>query len=182
MKPTFTFTGPYSVCLEKVTNSYYRMCSNQRKLWATIRKDLGPKNESMRKYKGIYIFTNSNKTPIYVGKTISGYGGECFTPHKRGLIDSHLKRNKIKDQSVIYISFIYTRFKPKNKSERIKFGERIDEMETHYILKGIDANKHLLNTRKIDRPWNCDELKYIFKKDKRKKKSLPQKSKNAKKK
>ena len=181
MTATFTFAGPYSVCMKKVTNSYYRMCSNQRKLWTTIRKDLGLKKESMTKYKGIYIFTNSNKTPIYVGKTISGYGGECFTLHKRKLVNEYLKNHEIYYRQVIYISFIYTSFKPKNKSERIKFSERVDEIETRYILNGIEINKDLLNTRKIDCPWNCDELKYIFKKDKRKKKS-PKKSKNAKKK
>ena len=174
MKATFYFTGPYSVCMKKVTNSYYRMSSNQRELWAIIKKDLDLQSESMTKYKGIYIFTNSNKTPIYIGKTTSGYGNECFTLHKRKLVNEYLKNHGIYYRQVIYISFIYTSFKPKNKSERIKFSEKIDEMETHYILKGIEANKYLLNTRKIKRPWNCDELKNIFKKGKRKKNS-PQK-------
>ncbi len=164
----FKFAGPFQVSSKRERNSYQRVCSDQRRLWNSIKKELDL-DESMTANKGIYIFTNSNKTPLYVGKTASRYGGECFTEHKRNLLNTYLKNNKVKTNQVIKIYFIYTLAKPEKKSDGIRLSEKIDEMETHYILKGVDANSGLLNTRKIDRPWNCDELMEIFKKGRRQK-------------
>ncbi len=166
VKVDFEFAGPFQVASKRKGNGYQRVCSKQRNLWRTIKKELGLE-KSMRENKGIYIFTNSNKTPLYVGKTASSYGGECFTEHKRNLLNGYLKDNKVKNNQIIKIYFIYTREKFKKKSDIIGLSEKIDEMETHYILKGVDANAGLLNTRKIDRPWNCDELMEIFKKGRR---------------
>lgn len=167
-KYDFKFAGPFPVFTKKGSHGYQRVCSSQRTLWSAIKKEL-QLCKSMRGYKGIYIFTNSNMTPIYVGKTASGYGGECFTEHKRSLLNSYLKNNGIKNNQVIKICFIYTQDSPSKKSDRIKLSERIDEMETHYILKGIEVNKGLLNTRKIERPWDCEKLKDVFRKVRRQK-------------
>lgn len=163
----FKFAGPFPVFTKKGSHGYQRVSSKQQALWKQIKDDLNL-DQSMTKNKGIYIFTNSNMTPLYVGKTASSYGGECFTEHKRLLLNDHLRVNGTKDHQVIKICFIYTLAKPQKKSDMIRLSEKIDEMETHYILKGIEANTNgLLNTRKINRSWDCDELKKIFKKGRR---------------
>lgn len=164
----FKVCGPYNVDLKKVTYSYYRLNSAQRKLWKETKNEI---DEGLRQRKGCYIFTNSHLTPIYVGKTDNCFGQECFTEHKQYLINDYIKSNRI-DQKIIKIIFVYYTGKTDAKKYTSPEVYRdIDTMETELIQKAVKLNKNLLNTRKVELAYkieNADVLaNTIFRKQRR---------------
>ena len=136
----FKVCGPYKVALKTVTNSYWRLSSAQRELWDATRKDV---DGGCCKKKGCYIYTNSNNSPIYVGKTDNSFGQECFKEHKQYLLNEYLKQKKL-CKCCLNIYFLY--FTGKNETDAYW---EIDSLETFLIKKAHKANKKgLLNTKK----------------------------------
>lgn len=165
----FKVCGPYTVDLKKVTSSYYRLNSAQRKLWKETKNEI---DGGLRLRKGCYIFTNSNLTPVYVGKTDNCFGEECFTEHKQYLINDFIKSNEI-DQKIIRVFFIYyTGKKDTKKYSSIEVCRDIDTMETELIRKAAKLNKKLLNTRKVKPAYKIESgdllTNTVFLKQKRK--------------
>ena len=164
----FKICGPYKVELTYVTNSYWRLSSEQRNLWKKTRQDI---KDGCCKKKGCYIYTNSNKTPIYVGKTDNSFGQECFKEHKQYLINDYLKERKLQNWC-LYIYFIY--FTGKNTT---CVNKEIDTLECDLIKKAFHVNKNLLNTKKLNFRYNIiDEENIldntIFKKKRRNRQDL----------
>lgn len=141
----FKICGPYKVELTYVTNSYWRLSSEQRNLWKKTRQDV---KDGCCKKKGCYIYTNSKKAPIYVGKTDNSFGQECFKEHKQYLINDYLKKRKLQNRC-LYIYFIYFTGK-----KTTFVNKEIDTLESDLINKAFRKNKKLLNTKKLNFRYN----------------------------
>ncbi len=141
----FKICGPYKVNLKTVTNSYWRLNPAQRDLWKETRKDV--KNGCCKK-KGCYIYTNSKKTPIYIGKTDNSFGQECFKEHKQYLINDYLKQKK-HSKCCLRIFFLY--FTGADTTDT--FWE-IDTLESDLIQKAYEINRNLLNTKKLTKQYH----------------------------
>ena len=149
----FKICGPYKVKLTSVTSSYWRLSSEQRNLWKKTHQEV--KNGCCKK-KGCYIYTNSKKTPIYVGKTDNSFGQECFKDHKQYLINDYLKEHKLQNWC-LYIYFIY--FTGKNTT---CINKEIDTLESNLIRKAFHVNKKLLNTKKLNFRYNIIDEENIL--------------------
>jgi hypothetical protein len=159
----FKICGPYKVNLKTVTNSYWRLNPAQRDLWKETKKDV--KNGCCKK-KGCYIYTNSKKTPIYIGKTDNSFGQEYFKEHKQYLINDYLKEKKHVNRC-LYIFFLY--FTGENRTDTYR---EIDALESKLIQKAYKTNSNLLNTKKITAAYNIiddkNTMESIFSEKRRK--------------
>lgn len=166
----FSFVGPYKVDLNTVTNSYWRLNTNQRELWRKTRDNEG---FSLASKRGCYTFTNSSKTPLYVGKTDNCFSQECFKEHKQTLINGYLKNLGLQKRC-LYIYFVYF-----TGNDDTDTSSDIDALETALIRKAKEVCKkrsvNLLNTKKVTPHYEIinekDMRKSIFATEVRQKKS-----------
>lgn len=92
--------------------------------------------------KGCYVFANAvgkGSKPIYVGKTNRTFKDECFSTHKKKIIDEFLM-SVCKTGLQIYFIVL---------NNRKDCSDEIDLCETLLIQKCKDANPNLLNVRKL---------------------------------
>lgn len=144
----------------KTKTVYYRSVINwTKKVWAS--------NGNLGDKKGCYIFFWQDK-PIYVGKTNAekGFSKECFHSHKTGnskkdgmgILTTYLQQKQVlrartkkgaTEESPMTLMFIYWPGKSNADLEMI-----IDEMESYLIIKALQKNKDLLNSRKKSKKWS----------------------------
>lgn len=93
--------------------------------------------------KGCYVFANAvgrGSKPVYVGQTNRSFKDECFSLHKRNLLNEFLSGCGKTGLQIFFVVLDKTR-----KDCR----EEIGACETFLIQKGKHANANLLNTRKL---------------------------------
>lgn len=101
--------------------------------------------------KGCYVFANAvtrGSTPIYVGKTNTSFKDECFSIHKKAMLNDFLA---CATKTGLQIYFVVL-------NNRKSCPEEIDSCETLLIQKCKDANKNLLNVRKLSTTFSIEGI------------------------
>ena len=140
MSVNFTIHGPFDVPTKakkiKGGKASIRQIDIYRNFW---------NSENFSEFankRGCYVFANAvskGSKPIYVGKTSNVFKNECFTPHKKVLLNDFLA-DALRTGLQIYFVVLEN---CKNCSEEI------DLCETLLIQKCKRANPKLLNVRKL---------------------------------
>ena len=137
---------------------YYRSV----KRWG---KNEWEKTNGLANKKGCYIYFWQD-TPIYVGMTVAenGFKNECFHPHKTGDKDGNgilpfflqsvnVKKAKTKRNaqcnSPLSLLFVYW-----DGSEKADITQIVGEIESYLIIKALNKNKLLLNSKKTTKKWS----------------------------
>lgn len=117
------------------------------------------KNNDFSKYankKGCYVFANAvtrGSTPIYVGRTNKSFKNECFATAKKAMLNDFLACST---KTGLQIYFVVL-------NNRKNCPEEIDLCETLLIQKCKDANKNLLNVRKLSATFTIEGIHGIKK-------------------
>lgn len=148
MSVNFTIHGPFVVptAPKKIKGGIISI-PQLKDVNATLWKS-APFSEYANK-KGCYVFANAvtrGSKPIYVGKTNISFKDECFSTHKKAMLNDFLA---CATKTGLQIYFVVL-------NNRKDCPEEIDLCETLLIQKCKDASKYLLNIRKLSEKFTID--------------------------
>ena len=147
----FTIRGPYKVPCKRLAAARQ---INAAEFWEKSGA------EELKGKIGCYLYAfraGTGYTPVYVGKTIVGFGRECFTDGKLKHYNHGLARVKAGTPVLFFVTPSWNARPTNNRKSGV--GKWIGEMEKHLIELAASANPSgLLNTQHAKQRWRIQGI------------------------
>ena len=151
----FTIRGPYDI--PKTREKHGRAIDSKSdvgKFW----KESGA--EELKEKIGCYLYAfraGKGYTPLYVGKTLVGFGAECFTSAKLGHYNRAFTRVKSGTPVMFFVTPNWNAKPPKNRKSLV--AKMIGKIEQLLIELAYSANPDgLLNKHYAKRAWGIQGM------------------------